>query len=102
MFSLAGKMCIVTGANQGIGFAIAKRFLGEGANVCLVGRNPVKVNEAVQELQKLQPAPTDTPSSLQGHVCEVSKGQQDWINLFDKHVRDSDLHLPFPINSKFS
>jgi len=94
MFSLAGKKCIVTGANQGIGFAIAKRFLGEGANVCLVGRNPVKLDEAVQELQKLQPAPANIHPRLQSHVCEVSKGQQDWINLFDKHVSASTILPP--------
>lgn len=95
MFSLVGKKCIVTGANQGIGFAIAKRFLGEGAKVCLVGRNSAKVDEAVQELQKLQSARTDAHQSIHGYICEISQGQKDWIGLFDSHVSSQWLILSF-------
>ena len=32
---LAGKIAIVTGASQGIGLAVAKRFFGDGANLVL-------------------------------------------------------------------
>lgn len=92
MWSLAGKKCIVTGGNQGIGFAIAKRFLGEGANVCLVGRNAARVDDAVRRLQpgirppESDPDRTDAQPRLHGHVCEAISGQKDWIELFAKHV----------------
>ncbi|KAK1772285.1 hypothetical protein QBC33DRAFT_574920 [Phialemonium atrogriseum] len=91
MWSLAGKKCIVTGGNQGIGFAIAKRFLGEGANVCLVGRNAARVDDAVRRLQpgirppESDPGRTDAQPRLHGHVCEAISGQKDWIELFAKH-----------------
>src|SRR6185437_1713513 len=36
---LAGKQVLVTGGTSGIGFAIAERFLREGARVVVTGRN---------------------------------------------------------------
>ena len=39
MTQLAGGVAIVTGASRGIGFAIAQRFVAEGAKVCITGRD---------------------------------------------------------------
>ena len=39
MRDLAGKRVLVTGAKQGIGFAVAERFRDEGARLCLFGRS---------------------------------------------------------------
>jgi NAD(P)-dependent dehydrogenase (short-subunit alcohol dehydrogenase family) len=36
---LAGKAALVTGGTTGLGFAIAERFLGEGARVVITGRD---------------------------------------------------------------
>lgn len=38
-FQISGKCALVTGATQGIGFAIAAELLGEGANVIINGRS---------------------------------------------------------------
>jgi NAD(P)-dependent dehydrogenase (short-subunit alcohol dehydrogenase family) len=40
MKGLAGKIAIVTGGGQGIGEAIVKRFVGEGAKVAIAELNP--------------------------------------------------------------
>lgn len=47
---LAGKKIIVTGGSEGIGLAIARKFLSEGAQVLIVGRNAEKLNRAKNEL----------------------------------------------------
>jgi NAD(P)-dependent dehydrogenase (short-subunit alcohol dehydrogenase family) len=56
---LAGKVAIVTGSTQGLGAAVARRFVGEGASVVLSGRNADK-GQAIQaelgEAAVFQPA----------------------------------------------
>ena len=46
MFSLAGKVAVITGAGSGIGEAIARAFVGAGAKVYILERN-VSAGEAV-------------------------------------------------------
>ena len=36
--SLAGRTAVITGGSKGIGFAIASRFAGSGADVAIVAR----------------------------------------------------------------
>ena len=47
------KTVVVTGGNGGIGLGIAKRFAREGARLALIGRNPDKGRDAVQEIAQL-------------------------------------------------
>jgi NAD(P)-dependent dehydrogenase (short-subunit alcohol dehydrogenase family) len=46
--SLAGKSAVVTGASKGIGFAIATRFAGSGADVAIVARGRETLDQAVK------------------------------------------------------
>jgi NAD(P)-dependent dehydrogenase (short-subunit alcohol dehydrogenase family) len=50
MTQLAGHVAIVTGASRGIGFAIAQRFVAEGATVCITGRDAGALDTAVKDL----------------------------------------------------
>ena len=49
---LAGQICMITGGTSGIGFAIAKRFLQEGAaSLILVGRSQERLASAAASLR---------------------------------------------------
>ncbi len=44
------KICIVTGANSGIGYALSEELLKRGGIVYMAGRNPKKVAAAAEQL----------------------------------------------------
>jgi NADP-dependent 3-hydroxy acid dehydrogenase YdfG len=50
MERLAGKVCLVTGGGSGIGLAVARAFLDEGARVAIAGRDEAKLRHAVLKL----------------------------------------------------
>jgi len=50
MGKLQGKLAVVTGGTTGIGFATAKRFVGEGAFVFITGRRQKELDEAVKAI----------------------------------------------------
>jgi 3-oxoacyl-[acyl-carrier protein] reductase len=68
MKRLRGKVCIVTGAAQGIGLATARRFLEEGATVALCDIRRENVDAAVEALQEL--------GNVEGHVVDVTERDQ--------------------------
>ena len=47
---LAGKVAIVTGANQGLGLEISKKYLEAGADLMICARNDGRLEKARQEL----------------------------------------------------
>lgn len=49
---LNGKVAIVTGGTRGIGYAIVRRFLKEGANVIFFGSKEDSVQRALEQLKK--------------------------------------------------
>lgn len=50
MSKLSGAVAVVTGASRGIGFAIAQRFVAEGAKVCITGRDAGALDTAAKDL----------------------------------------------------
>ena len=45
-----GKKAVITGGTTGIGLAVAKLFVGEGARVIVTGRTPATIESAQKEL----------------------------------------------------
>ena len=48
---LAGRRALVTGGSRGIGYAIARTFLQEGAQVTIVGQDAARLENSVASLQ---------------------------------------------------
>jgi len=52
LFDLSGRIALLTGATQGLGFAIARGLGQAGATIVLNGRNAEKLEKAVSTLSK--------------------------------------------------
>ena len=61
---LKGKTAIVTGANRGIGKAIAARLANEGARVVLCARDAELLKEAVREIESASGTAASLPVDL--------------------------------------
>jgi 3-oxoacyl-[acyl-carrier protein] reductase len=65
---LTGKICLVTGATRGIGFASSRLFAEQGAQVILVGRDVGKLERNVDDINRaIEGGPL--ASSL---VCDIA------------------------------
>jgi NAD(P)-dependent dehydrogenase (short-subunit alcohol dehydrogenase family) len=49
--NMSGKVCLITGATNGIGLVTARTLAQAGANVVLIGRDPEKTERVAQEIQ---------------------------------------------------
>jgi NAD(P)-dependent dehydrogenase (short-subunit alcohol dehydrogenase family) len=89
--SLAGRHALVTGANRGIGLAIARALAREGCNLIITGRDERALARARTELEKLQPAKLNLQVLAQS--CDVRS--PDSVDYLFALVRG--LHKPLDI-----
>ena len=52
-YNLNGKLAVITGASDGIGFGIAKSLSKEDVNLVLVSRNEDKLKKAAEEIKAI-------------------------------------------------
>lgn len=93
---LKGKTAFVSGSTQGIGFAIAKQLLQEGASVIINGRNPQRVKESVDKLKSAVPT-----ADVKGLAADFSKVSQvndllHEIQEVDILVNNAGIFAPIP------
>ena len=65
MFSLEGKVAVVTGGGSGIGLAISKAFAQQGATVDILEVNKEAGECAVKDI-------TEADGTAASHVCDVT------------------------------
>jgi 3-oxoacyl-[acyl-carrier protein] reductase len=84
---MTNKICLVTGATRGIGRAIAKMLLEEGAQVAICGRQQSAVDQAVTDLY------SETGGKVAGKAADV-RNHEDIAGLFrfvDTHFGGLDV-----------
>jgi len=70
---LGGKAALVTGGSSGIGFAIARAFLAEGASVTITGRDPERLAAAAEALGcKAVRADASVPEDVERATLEAA------------------------------
>ena len=81
---LCGKKILITGGSKGIGYQIAKRYIAEGAEVVIVGRNEDALIQASNKIgcQYIQYDLTDTAnlSTLIDKAAELLGGLDGLVN----------------------
>jgi NADP-dependent 3-hydroxy acid dehydrogenase YdfG len=78
MSKLTGKAVLITGGGSGIGLAVARRCLDEGARVAITGRDEAKLRRAADDLQGVDrviywAADVAVPEQVNTMVAEVVK-----------------------------
>lgn len=68
--NLNGKVALITGGGQGIGAAIAERFVADGARVCITGRSREKLDKVAASL------PAGTVTACAGDVTSFEDAKR--------------------------
>lgn len=84
------KICLVTGGNSGIGYALTEELLKRGAIVYMAGRNPEKVQKASKQLSNYE-------DRIHTVIVDVTK--QDQVQNAIEDTAEENGRLDFLFNN---
>jgi NAD(P)-dependent dehydrogenase (short-subunit alcohol dehydrogenase family) len=84
---LEGRVVIVTGGSRGLGFLLAREFLGQGAKVAICARDDEELFRAERELQ------SETGEQVLAYRCDVSDPTQvqQFVQLVSRRLGTPDV-----------
>jgi NAD(P)-dependent dehydrogenase (short-subunit alcohol dehydrogenase family) len=82
--SLKGRSAIVTGGSKGIGFAIAKRFAADGADLAIVARGREALDEAVETIKTSAKGRVIGVQADVGVAADIQRGYDEVMKAFGK------------------
>jgi 2-deoxy-D-gluconate 3-dehydrogenase len=91
LFSLKGKVAIVTGGNGGIGRGIARGFASAGSTVVIAARNEAKTADVVGEIEK------EFGGQVLGIQANIAK--EDEVRFLVKQVLDTFGRIDILVNN---
>lgn len=96
--ALAGRLAVVTGASQGIGFAVAERFVAEGADVVVMGRSQAKLDAALARLGPRATAVQGDASSLDdlGRLADAVRATGRGVDVLVPNAGGGPAEHPLP------
>jgi NAD(P)-dependent dehydrogenase (short-subunit alcohol dehydrogenase family) len=97
MARLSGKKALITGGTTGIGFATAKQFLDEGAQVAISGQNQERLQEALSKLGNNAIGVLADLSLIHNVENMVDQVKRD-LGSLDILVANAGITKPMPVN----
>lgn len=67
-----GHSAVITGGSRGLGFALAKQLILQGANVSILARDEDELRKARQKLEEFALGRGDSGGSVHSIVCDVT------------------------------
>ena len=64
LFSLRGKVALVTGGNGGLGLGMALGLAGAGADIAIAARNPDKTSDAIKQIESIGGQAISVPTDV--------------------------------------
>mmetsp|Transcript_25347 Transcript_25347/g.28195 ORF Transcript_25347/g.28195 Transcript_25347/m.28195 type:complete len:274 (+) Transcript_25347:55-876(+) len=92
--SIAGKICVVTGANQGVGLETARGLVSRGGTVILGCRNESRGKTAVKDIMGTTKAPEERV-----HLMILDTSSQASIRNFAKNFSEQYDRLDILVNN---
>ena len=87
MTTMQGRICLITGGTSGIGKSAAQALTRMGASVVIVGRNPGKTRQVVEELRSA------TGSKVDSLIADLSSQQEVRRLASEFQGKYSQLHV---------